>query len=647
MASTFPSLLWSWGGDANQGLLYRDGVGEVSQESILLAACRNWQRLAALKNDLEPTMPAPHKQTRYSVAAGARDALRNLAAALGEELSEDIMKLTGTVELTAASEKGDFVHFPTPLRAQEAVAAIKAVEGCAAAAIAKLRYGQGKSRRVQVDLDKVSAFLMSAYITTLDGMDKTHPEIKERIPDTDLKGAQSNLYRRLSANLYRTANPNEYYHIHGSLDADTTLRMLGLPTHDATLTSYHAIIARIGAAVAKHTAAELDALNLAHSQAGIQALTWPEFRATPHGQAILSLPPFTVRPNPLDTTTPPVPFPPSTPSQGCLAGIKVLELCRIIAGPTIGRALAAHGASVLKVTCASLPDVPFFQLDVNAGKHTAHLNLRLPADRAVFSSLLKEADVLVDGYRPGALARLGYGPDALGALAAARGRGFVYVAEDCFGGSGVGGAEWAGRAGWQQIADCVTGVARAQGAFMRPGRDAAEPVVPPFPMSDYATGALGAAAALAGLMRRATEGGSWVCRTSLVQYDAFLMGLGMLPGQEQERLRGKKGFFGLRYYDSVDEVGRRALEGMRGAVPHLFEQGGSGIMREAWSEGFGGVVRWPREAVRIQGVRVSQVRMARPNGEDGKKGLGGWDGWGEEIEGEDIWEGGEDGRVVF
>jgi hypothetical protein len=158
-------------------------------------------------------------------------------------------------------------------------------------------------------------------------------------------------------------------------------------------------------------------------------------------------------------------------------------------------------------------------------------------------------------------------------------------------------------------------------------------------MSDYGTGALGSAAALAGLYRRATEGGSWVCRTSLVQYDVFLMGLGLLPAREQERLRrvhghghggDGDGFFGLRHSDSVDEVGRRALASMRAAVPHLFlddEEGGT-TMQEAWSEAFQGVVRWPREAVQIDGLRVGHVRTARPNGWDK---VAGWEGWEEEI----------------
>ena len=115
-----------------------------------------------------------------------------------------------------------------------------------------------------------------------------------------------------------------------------------------------------------------------------------------------------------------------------------------------------------------------------------------------------------------------------------------------------------------------------------------------------------------------------------------------MPEQERERVRGEHGygeeggFFGLRYSDSVDEVGRRALASMRATVPHLFE-GGAGIMQEAWSEGFQGVLRWPKEAVEIEGLRVGHVRPARPNGWDKEAG---WEGWeeeiGEEVTGEEV-----------
>lgn len=117
----------------------------------------------------------------------------------------------------------------------------------------------------------------------------------------------------------------------------------------------------------------------------------------------------------------------------------------------MGRILAEHGADVLKVTSPRLSDVPFFQVDGNMGKRAADVDLKTPAGRAVFERLLADADVVLDGYRPGALERLGYGPAALAERAARRGRGIVYVSESCFGAVG----EWAHRPGWQQIADCV------------------------------------------------------------------------------------------------------------------------------------------------------------------------------------------------
>lgn len=459
--------------------------------------------------------------------------------------------------------------------------------------------------------------------------------------------------------------------------------MLGLPAFQPNLTDYRKCIDTIEAAVKRFTAAELDTLNAKAGQAGIHAMRWEQFRQTPHGRLLATLPPVTVEP--LETRTPPVPFPfvrgdgTGTPVRQCLEGIRVIELCRIIAGPTIGRLLAAHGAQVLKVTSPLLPDVPFFQVDVNTGKHTCALHLRrddrgsvsaatVAADRARFEHLLASADVVIDGYRPGALDRLGFGTAYLQQLACRRGKGFVYVAEDCFGGSSSASSatktsaystgDWSRRPGWQQIADCVTGVAHAQGRFMRPSEgDAAEPVVPPFPMSDYGTGALGCVAALLGLYRRATLGGSWEARTSLCQYDTFVLGLGPLPAHVQDRLRKTHdaAFFKLRHADSVDEVGARALRSVRRLHPHLFDSTAPtttttgttaagtvppqdaelpqqqrqqqrqqhGIMASAYSPGYSAVVRWPREPIRIDGLRVGHSRPTRPNAFDPPS----WDGW--------------------
>ncbi|KAI0166415.1 CoA-transferase family III [Xylariaceae sp. FL1272] len=504
------------------------------------------------------------------------------------------------------------------MRQQEACAALKALEGCAAAAVADLRRKE-RRRKITINLERVTCFLLSAYITTLDGIGKGNPKIGMRLPDTDIYNAQSILYRRLSAGLYKSRNPGEYYHIHGSLEASTTLAMIGLPPFQPGLTDYRQCVEIIEGAVKQFSNDELEAKNQRYRQAGTVVLTQEEFKNTSHGQAMTLYPPFTVWP--LESITPPVRLakaPKGSPTFQCLQGIRVIELCRIIAGPTIGRSLAAYGASVLKVTSPQLPDVPFFQLDVNAGKHTTSLHLKDPADRATFEALLETADVIIDGYRPNVIARLGYSPEILAAKASERGRGIIYIAEDCFGATNVPGAEWAGRPGWQQIADCVTGVAWEQGHFM----NLDEPVIPPFPMSDYGTGSLGTIAALTGIYKRATEGGSWICRTSLAQYDIFLLSLGMYPEEVQNELRRQhdRQFFALRHSDSVDEISKCALGSIRRLHPRLFTDN---VMQSAYSVGFGGTIRWPKEAIGIEGLRIGHVRAARPNGFDAPS----FEGW--------------------
>ncbi|KAF0315384.1 caib baif family enzyme [Colletotrichum asianum] len=554
----------------------------------------------------------------HSVREGAKSALAALVSACQRQLPPEFVEHLRNV--TFSTPLGDTAFFPCPLKEQEATASIKALEGMAAAAIADLRYGQA-SRDIDVDVARTACFLISAYLTTVDGMDKAHPNVKSKIPDTDLNQAQSILYRRLSANLYETKTPGEYYHLHGSLEASKALNMIGLPAFNPDLQSYGECIKTIETAMKRFTVKELEEMNRREGQAGVPVLKKEQFLDTPHGKALQSLPPFTIKP--AETTTPPVPFEPQNSHPGpeqCLRGVRVLELCRVIAGPTIGRSLAAHGASVLKVTSPQLPDVPFFQVDVNTGKHTTSLHLKDPKDRETFDALLASADIILDGYRPGVIDRLGYGPDQLAAVATKRGKGFVYVAEDCFGGTdlGEGRAEWAGRPGWQQIADCVTGVAWEQGHFM--GLDA--PVVPPFPMSDYGTGVLGAVAAMAGLYRRATEGGSWVCRTSLCQYDVFLLSLGAYSPEVQAKLRKSHdpAFFDLKHHDSVDEVSKRALRSVKKLHPGLFSED---MMHSAYSEGFDAEVRWPREAVSIEGVKVGHLRASRPNGADRPT----WEDW--------------------
>ncbi|TGO23410.1 hypothetical protein BPAE_0133g00080 [Botrytis paeoniae] len=569
--------------------------------------------------DTTKNISADHTDsTVYSVINGSQEATRTLQQLVSSELPSEVLKHLEHVTYTTATD-GTQIYFPCPFKETEATVALKSVEASVVAAIADLRYGDEK-RKIEINLEQTATFLFSTYIATIAGMNKQHPDVKSKLKDTDLLKAQAILYRRLSANLYETKKPGEYFHIHGSLEAGKTLNMIGLEAYRPDLTDYRECIDVIEKHVKQYTAAELEIMNAEINQAGVTALKWEDFKKTSHGQTLLNLPPWQL--DRLQDDSPQCPFPevaPATPTSKpqVLSGIRVLELCRIIAGPAMGRTLAEYGAQVIKVTSPNLSDVPFFQVDGNTGKHTADIDLKTPNGRATFEELLKSADVILDGYRPGALERLGYGPENIVKLISGRGKGIVYVSEDCFGYQG----EWAGRPGWQQIADCVTGVAWAQGEFM--GLN--EPVVPPFPMSDYGTGCMGAIAALVGLFRRAKEGGSWRGTTSLCQYDVFLLGLGLYGDDVKEKVRRDHDdhFFDLRHADSVDEVGGRALKSMRRAHPELFDEKN---MQKTFSKGFGEEIKWCRSPVSIEGIRVGFERASRPNGYDKPT----WENW--EIE---------------
>ncbi|KAF4539752.1 CoA-transferase family III [Lasiodiplodia theobromae] len=553
-----------------------------------------------------------HPKDAYSMEAETRKSLASLLQLAKTQIPIECRDVIQKANFTTANTGSPY--FPCPFKETEATSALKAVEAGMAAAIANLIYGE-KDRQITVDLDRASSFLFSAYLSTVDGMNKAHPDVKSKLKDTDLLQAQSILYRRLSANLYETKNPGEYFHLHGSLEATTALNMVGLEGHRPDMTDYMGCIKLIESHVKQFTAEELEKMNAEKRQAGVTALKWEEFKETSHGKTLLQEPPWRVEQ--IESDSPPVPFPglsTAAPKPQVLAGIKVLELCRIIAGPAMGRGLSEYGADVIKVTSPDLPDVPFFQVDGNLGKHTADLNLKKPEDRKVFEELLETADVILDGYRPGSLERLGYGPKQLIELAQRRKRGIVYVAEDCFGHVG----EWAGRPGWQQIADCVTGVAWAQGQAM--GLN--EPVVPPFPMSDYGTGCMGTIAALVGLYKRAKYGGSYHGTTSLCQYDIFLLQQGLYSKELMDKLRKvhDPAFFELRHYDSVDEVGKRALKTMRLTHPELFE---SKHLFESYSRGFDAPVKFVRPVSEVEGTWNGFLRNSRPNGFDAPT----WEGW--------------------
>jgi crotonobetainyl-CoA:carnitine CoA-transferase CaiB-like acyl-CoA transferase len=197
--------------------------------------------------------------------------------------------------------------------------------------------------------------------------------------------------------------------------------------------------------------------------------------------------------------------------------VRVLDLTRVIAGPVAGRTLAAHGADVLLITAPHLYNMPALVIDTGRGKRSAQLDLRDPAARDTLRGLLAEADVMVQGYRPGAIAARGFGP----AEAAAARPGIVYVSLCAWGHSGP----WQDRRGFDSLVQTASGLNAAEAEAA--GQSAPKPL--PVQALDHAAGNLLALGALAGLHRRATEGGSWHVRISLARTGHWLRGIGRAP----------------------------------------------------------------------------------------------------------------------
>jgi crotonobetainyl-CoA:carnitine CoA-transferase CaiB-like acyl-CoA transferase len=191
------------------------------------------------------------------------------------------------------------------------------------------------------------------------------------------------------------------------------------------------------------------------------------------------------------------------------SGLRVLDLTRVIAGPVCTRTLAAHGAEVLRVDSPWLPENEGHTLDSLAGKRSALLDLERTEDRQRLDDLVASADVVVQGYRPGALARYGLAPQEL----LARRPGLVVLTLSAWGHVGP----WAGRRGFDSLVQPATGIAHSEAA------GGGAPGVLPAQLLDHATGYLAAAAVLTGLARRSTDGTGWQARVSLAQTAAWVL----------------------------------------------------------------------------------------------------------------------------
>lgn len=192
-----------------------------------------------------------------------------------------------------------------------------------------------------------------------------------------------------------------------------------------------------------------------------------------------------------------------------LSGVRVLDLTRVLAGPTCGKSLAQHGAEVMKISAAHLPDSGMVELDTGIGKLSARVDLRTEAQ--TLRELVKHADVFVQSYRPRALSTRGFAPEALAELRP----GIIYASLSAWGTTGP----WRERRGFDSIVQAVSGIAHFHGGALKPQ-------LLPVSAIDYVSGYLMALGVCAALRRRETEGGGWLVRVALARVGKWIVDRG-------------------------------------------------------------------------------------------------------------------------
>jgi crotonobetainyl-CoA:carnitine CoA-transferase CaiB-like acyl-CoA transferase len=245
-----------------------------------------------------------------------------------------------------------------------------------------------------------------------------------------------------------------------------------------------------------------------------------EWSETPQAKALAALPVMTIE---KIGEAAPKPWP---GGDRPLAGLRVLDLSRVIAGPVAGRTLAAHGADVLLVSSADLPAIPWLTIDTGRGKLTTFIDLKRDEGRSRLNELLAEADVFSQGYRPRALADLGFSPEE----AARINPGIVFVSLSAYGHVGP----WAERRGFDSLVQTATGFNHAEGQAA--GIDGPKEL--PAQILDHASGYLMAFGAMMAKARQSREGGSWHVRVSLAQTGRWIWNLGRVAdGLETKDLK--------------------------------------------------------------------------------------------------------------
>jgi len=410
------------------------------------------------------------------------------------EILTDLWALAGgdPSALDAVTLTGEEPQLPSSFRVAAAAQASIAATGLAAAQVWKLRSGQ--SQPVAVDMRHAVVECRSERYLRVDG--KPPPPAWDAI-----------------AGIYRTRD-QRFVRLHTNFrhHRDAVCRVLNCkPERDDVQA---ALMQCDGEAfeTAAYTSGCVVAMMRSHAE-------WSEL---PHARALAELPLVSIE---KIGEAAPRPWP---GGDRPLAGLRVLDLSRVIAGPVAGRTLAVHGADVLLISSSDLPAIPWLTIDTGRGKLTSFIELKSEQGRSSLRDLLAGADIFSQGYRPQALAALGFSPQDAARISP----GIVYVSLSAYGHAGP----WAERRGFDSLVQTATGFNHAEGQAA--GVDGPKEL--PAQMLDHATGYLMAFGAMMAKARQSREGGSWHVRVSLARTGQWLWNLGRVAdGFEAEDLKGE------------------------------------------------------------------------------------------------------------
>ncbi|TFK32685.1 CoA-transferase family III domain-containing protein [Crucibulum laeve] len=432
-------------------------------------------------------------------------------------------------EIEDAAANVDYVGSDLPVipinwRFAESISALKGFQGSMLNVLLKRKYGI-PYQRIIINTDHAQLFIMSALLPVIDpygsssSVQLSGSGLDKYFPSCDKHNAFSPTtppFDHACTNIYKTKD-SRFYHLHGSLNPRICQDALQV-SRDDEAADIRAGSRNYQEKLLQYDSAEVEGLlNDQYRQAGTTCWSTDEYRSSAHGKANAHVGLYELHyvPNEKQKATWWHSIEGKTSPTRPLFGLKVIDLTRIIASPAIGRELAEMGASVMRITSPNITDLVVLNFDLGWGKWNAHLDLTKEEDRRTLRGLIEEADVVIDGYRPGVMQKWGFGKDDVLGFFKDKERGVIYAHENCYGWNGP----WSHRSGWQQISDANCGVSLEFGRAM--GHN--EPVTPVFPNSDYCTGAAGSTGIVEALIKRAETGGSYVVDIALNYYSQWLV----------------------------------------------------------------------------------------------------------------------------